>query len=124
MTCEPEPTRITWAVEQLEPYSGVMMQAAYGRATTPAALDDIARAALAAWLAYAHPDPAATNRTRITVHDDAGHKTTLGGQGLTAWLAEQDQGLPDALDGEACLVLPVYLHRALGCPEPAAVPGA
>lgn len=52
MTCEDnQPARITWELQQLEPFSRVWICRASGRATTTAAPADIARAVLASHLA-------------------------------------------------------------------------
>ena len=62
MTCEDKPSRLSWEVQQLEPFSRVWICRGYGRATTTATPADIARAVLAGYLATHPPRPGETFR--------------------------------------------------------------
>ena len=62
MTCEDNPSRLTWEVQLYEPYSRVWISRGYGRATTTAQPADIARAVLAGHLATTPARPGETFR--------------------------------------------------------------
>lgn len=103
MTCEDEPTRLTWQVELHEPFSGVWICQRYGRATTTATPADIARAVLASHLATSPPRPGDTLRS--VAHTDTGIKATVTPDELPCGSWEVDPAVREAL--------PVYLREAL-----------
>jgi len=104
MTCEDTKPRVrlAWEVQLHEPFSGVWICRAYGRATTTAKPADIARAALAGHLA-ANP-PRYGETFRAVARTDTGLEATVTG----------DQ-LPDGqeLDPAVYEALPLYLRDAL-----------
>ncbi|QLJ06719.1 hypothetical protein HZZ00_37665 (plasmid) [Streptomyces sp. NEAU-sy36] len=106
MTCEDTPTRLTWQVELHEPFSGVWICQRYGRATTTAALADIARAVLAGHLAAAPPRPGDT--LRAVAYTDTGTRVTVTADELAIGSWEASPAVREAL--------PVYLRDALPAP--------
>lgn len=62
MTCEDEPSRLTWEIQMHEPFSGVWINKGWGRATTTATPLDIARAVLAGYLTAQPARPGETFR--------------------------------------------------------------
>ncbi|MFF8910539.1 hypothetical protein [Streptomyces olivaceoviridis] len=103
MTCEDNPSRLTWEVQLHEPFSRVWICRGYGRATTTAAPSDIARAVLAGHLAA---NPARAGETfRAVARTDTGCSATVTADQLTddGWTAG-----PDVRQA-----LPVYLREAL-----------
>lgn len=114
MSCEdtttPTPARLSWLLEQYEPFSKVWICKAYGRATTTAAPADLARAVLAGHLA-AYPPPHGET-IRATARADGGTHATLA----TAQLPDDAWDVPDAV----LQALPLYLRDALSStPQPA-----
>lgn len=103
MTCEDNPTRLTWEIELLEPHSGVWLCRGYGRATTSARPADIARAVLAGHLA-AQP-PRAGETFRVITRPNGGQPFTVTTDQLPADGWEADPDVRDAL--------PLYLREAL-----------
>jgi hypothetical protein len=103
MTCEVEPVRITWEIEQYEPHSRVWMGKGYGRATTTAQPADIARAVLAGYLAASPPHYGET--IRATARPDGGTAVTVGAGDLDADAVTTDPAVREAL--------PLYLRDAL-----------
>lgn len=105
MTCEDttRTTRITWEVQLHEPFSRVWICRGLGRATTSAAPADIARAALAGYLAT-NP-PRAGETFRAVARPDHGQPATV-----TADQLADDGWTPGPAVREA---LPVYLREAL-----------
>jgi hypothetical protein len=103
MTCEDEPSRLTWQVELHEPFSGVWICRALGRATTTAAPADIARAVLAGHLT-ANP-PRGGETFRATARTDSGLEATITADQLRddGWTA-----CPDVREA-----LPAHLREAL-----------
>jgi hypothetical protein len=103
MTCEPEPTRLTWQIQLHEPCSGVWLSRGYGRATTTAQPADIARAVLAGYLAATPPRYGETFRA-IARPD--------GGPTVTVTAADLD---PDTVTTDPAVrqALPLYLRDAL-----------
>lgn len=104
MTCEDTgaPARITWIIEQHEPFSGVWICQGYGRATTTADPLDLARAVLAGYLTT---NPSRDGETlRALARPDNGQPVTV--------TADQ---LPDAWKPslDARQALPLYLREAL-----------
>jgi hypothetical protein len=105
MTCEDtsNTTRLTWEIQLHEPFSGVWICRGLGRATTTAQPADIARAALAGYLA-GNP-PRAGETFRAVARPDHGQPATVTAAQLTddGWTA-----------GPAVReALPVYLREAL-----------
>lgn len=105
MTCEDTtgtPARLTWEVQLYEPCSHVWICKGYGRATTTADPLDVARAALAGYLATNPPQP--WQKYRAYARPDHGEPVTVTADQLpTGWAAEP----------EARQALPLYLREAL-----------
>lgn len=105
MTCEDTagtPTRITWEIQLYEPASRAWICEGYGRATTTAQPDAIARAALAGYLA-ANP-PGSGETVRATARPDGGETVTVTAADLN------DDATTDPAVRQA---LPLYLWEAL-----------
>lgn len=103
MTCEDNGSRLTWEIQLYESVSHVWICRTYGRATTSAAPADIARAALAGYMAA---DPPRYGETlRAVARPDGGQPVTVRADELAddAWTAD-----PAALQA-----LPAYLRDAL-----------
>ena len=103
MTCEDEPSRLTWEVQLLEPCSGVWICRGYGRATTSAAPADIARAVLAGYLT-ANP-PRGGETFQAIAYTDTGERATVTVDQLAADGWQAGSAVREAL--------PVYLREAL-----------
>lgn len=103
MTCEPEPVRLSWEIQQYEPSSRVWLCKGYGRATTTADPSDIAAAVLAGYLAATPPRYGETIRT-ICRPD--------GGTAVTVTPADLDDDAV-ATDPDVLRALPLYLRDAL-----------
>jgi hypothetical protein len=103
MTCEDTPTRLTWEIQLLEPASRVWICRWYGRATTTAAPVDLARAALAGYLAAS---PGRGGETfRALARPDTGDLVVVTADQLTDGEWTVDPAVRQAL--------PVYLREAL-----------
>jgi hypothetical protein len=103
MSCEDEPTRMTWEIQLYEPFSKVWMSRGLGWVATSAAPADIARAVLAGYLAA---QPAGYGETfRATARPDGGEPVTVNAADL-----EDDAVTADPAVREA---LPLYLRDAL-----------
>lgn len=99
MTCEDTPARLTWEIQQQEPFSRVWICRAIGRATTIAQPADIARAVLAGHLTTR---PARAGETfRAIAYTDTGGPCIVTADQLTAdgWTADPAvrQALPTHL---------------------------
>jgi hypothetical protein len=103
MTCEDTPHRLTWEIEQHERCSDVWICKTYGRATTTADPVDVARAALAAYLATTPPP--CGEAVRVTARPDHGDPITVTPNDLP------NDGYK--ADPEALQALPLYLRDAL-----------
>ena len=103
MTCEDTPSRLSWEIQLLEPFSRVWMCRGYGRATTTAQPADIARAVLAGYLA-ANP-PRVGETFRAIARTGAGTSCTVTADELPDGSWETDPDVRQAL--------PLYLREAL-----------
>jgi hypothetical protein len=103
MTCEDTPTRLTWEIQLHEPVSGVWICKAYGRATTTAQPEDIARAVLAGYLAASPP-----------VYKECLRALARPDGGLEVTVTPAELG-PDAVTTDPAVraALPLYLQDAL-----------
>ncbi|MEU8469617.1 hypothetical protein AB0F30_17115 [Streptomyces sp. NPDC029006] len=105
MTCEDTTAvRLTWELQQLEPFSKVWICRGYGRATTTAAPADIARAVLAGHLAATPAGAGETFRGLAHAGDGPPHIIT------TDQLPADDGWTADPDVRQA---LPIYLREAL-----------
>ena|SRR5687768_10219742 len=102
MTCEDVPARIAWEIQLYEPCTRLWMPRCYGRATTTAAPQDVARAALTAYLTITTTWPGQKFRARVQP-DDGPPVSVAAGE------------LPDDwTPGETVRqALPLYLRDAL-----------
>jgi hypothetical protein len=103
MTCEDNGVRLTWEVQQLEPFSQVWINRGYGRATTSAEPVDVARAVLAGHLVATPARPGETFRALA-------YTDTAGPVFVTADHLEDDGWTADDQVRDA---LPVHLREAL-----------
>lgn len=103
MTCEDTPACISWEVQLYEPFSRVWICRGYGRTSTSAPPDDLARALLAGYLAATPPRSGET--FRAVARPDTGEPSTITTAQLSgnAWTA----------DAAVCQALPRYLREAL-----------
>ena len=100
MTCEDTtPARLTWEIQQQEPFSRVWICRAIGRATTIAPPADIARAVLAGHLTTRPARPGETFRAIAHTGDGAPHIVTADQLADDGWTAGPDvrQALPTHL---------------------------
>lgn len=102
MSCEDTPQPLAWQIELYEPSSKVWICRAYGRTTTTAAPEDIARAVLAGYLA-ARPSGYG-EAFRATACADGGAPVTV-----TAGDLRDDAVTTDPVRQ----ALPLYLRDAL-----------
>jgi hypothetical protein len=103
MTCEDTPTRLTWEIQLYEPCSRVWICRGYGRATTTASPVDIARAALAGYLAAS---PGRGGETfRALARPDTGEPVVVTAEDLDDEAVAADPAVRQAL--------PLYLRDAL-----------
>jgi hypothetical protein len=102
MPCEDTPGPLAWQIELYEPSSQVWICRAYGRTTTTAAAEDIARAVLAGYLAAR---PAGYGETfRAIARPDGGEPVIVDAADLDA----------DAVTTDPVRqALPLYLRDAL-----------
>lgn len=103
MTCEDQPSRLTWEIQMYEPHSQVWICKGYGRATTTATPTDIACAVLAGYLAASPPHYGET--FRAIARPDGGSPVTVTADQLPASGWETDPAVRQAL--------PLYLRDAL-----------
>ncbi|MFF9003694.1 hypothetical protein ACF1GW_39015 [Streptomyces achromogenes] len=115
MTCEDTTAvRLTWEIQELEPYSKVWICRGYGRATTTAAPADIARAVLAGHLATRTEHGEETFRA-LAYTDTSGPQFVTEDQLAGAWTAAET----------VLQALPTHLRDALAAaatPRPGASP--
>jgi hypothetical protein len=104
MTCEDTPARLTWEIQLYEPCSRVWICKGYGRATTTADPANIARAALAGYLAGSPGRGGETFRA-IARPDD--------GPAVTVTADQLDDDAAAATDPAVRQALPLYLRDAL-----------
>ena len=102
MTCEDTGIRLAWEIQVHEPCTGMWMPRCYGRATTTAPSDDVAYAALTAYLLTITTWPGQTFRAHAQT-DGGPPVTVTAGQHPDGWTAG-----PDVLQA-----LPGYLREAL-----------
>ncbi|MFE1451901.1 hypothetical protein [Streptomyces olivaceoviridis] len=103
MTCEDNPSRLTWEVQLYEPFSKVWICRGYGRATTTAEPADIARAVLAGHLAATPPRAGET--FRALAYTDAAQPVFFTADQLAEDGWEASPAVRDAL--------PAHLRNAL-----------
>ncbi len=99
MTCEDEPSRLTWEVQLHEPFSRVWICKAYGRVTTTATPADIARAVLAGHLTAKPPRGGETFRALAYTDTDGPCIVTVDQLAADGWTADPAvrQALPTHL---------------------------